>query len=128
MATLSIRIDFGKGGRLGPGKVRLLELIEEHGSIAAAGRAMKMSYRRAWLLVDDMNRCFGDPVVVGQTGGSGGGGARLTNFGREVVARYRAVECAAATAAAGDLNALQAKASEQGDDARCPEMPSPPCR
>ena len=63
--------------RLGPGKIRLLELIGERGSISAAGRGMGMSYRRAWLLVDDLNRCFKEPVVLTQLGGSGGGGGRI---------------------------------------------------
>jgi len=127
LATLSIRIDFPHGGRLGPGKVRLLELIDEHGSISAAGRAMGMSYRRAWLLVDDLNRCFAEPLVLGQTGGSGGGGARLTDAGREVVARYRSVERVAAAAAAVDLGILEEGVAEQAGEAGCPGMPSRPC-
>nr|WP_276592765.1 LysR family transcriptional regulator [Methylobacterium sp. GC_Met_1] len=103
---LSIRIDLGPGHRLGPGKVRLLELIAEHGSIAGAGRALGMSYRRAWLLVEAMNTGFGRPVVEAQTGGRAGGGARLSEFGADVVARYRAVETAAEVAAAPYLNRL----------------------
>jgi molybdate transport system regulatory protein len=107
-AALTIRVDFGEHGALGPGKVRLMELISQHGSIAAAGKAMGMSYRRAWLLVDAINQAFREPLIAKQTGGSGGGGARLTKLGRDVVGRYRAIEGAAATASAADLRALRA--------------------
>jgi molybdate transport system regulatory protein len=100
MPVLSIRIDLADGFRLGPGKVRLMELIAEHGSISAAGRAMGMSYRRAWLLVESLNGAFCEPLVVTQTGGSRGGGAGLTKLGHSIVARYRSIE-AAATATAG---------------------------
>src|SRR5665213_2418635 len=75
---LSIRIDLASGARVGPGKVALLEEISRCGSISAAGRALKMSYRRAWELVEDLNRHLGTPVVSTAAGGSGGGGARLT--------------------------------------------------
>ena len=107
-AHLMIRIDFGAFGYLGPGKVALMELIAKRGSIAAAGKEMGMSYRRAWLLVDEINRIFREPLVCKQTGGSGGGGAQLTQLGREVIDRYRAIQVAAATAAAVDLGALKA--------------------
>lgn len=92
MATLSIRIDLAPGIRIGPGKVRLLELIAETGSISAAGRALAMSYRRAWLLVDEMNRTLPTPVVEAKPGGRQGGGAALTAFGTRVIACYRAIE------------------------------------
>ena len=82
MATLNLRVEFGERGALGPGKARLLELIAEHGSIAAAGRAMGMSYRRAWDLVDELNSCFGKPVITTQMGGQHGGGAALTPLGQ----------------------------------------------
>lgn len=91
-ASLSLRIDFEDAGRLGPGKVLLLEHIGETGSISAAGRAMNMSYRRAWLLVDSLNQIFREPVVLTQAGGKSGGGAELTPFGRSLVERYRAME------------------------------------
>ena len=106
-AALTIRIDFGAFGYLGPGKIALMERISKHGSISAAGREMAMSYRRAWLLVDEINRIFCEPLVETQMGGSGGGGARLTKLGRDVVGRYRAIEGAAATAVAADLRALK---------------------
>lgn len=107
-AALTIRIDFGAFGYLGPGKIALMELISKHGSISAAGKEMGMSYRRAWLLVDEINKIFREPLVAKQMGGSGGGGARLTMLGRDVVGRYRAIEGAAATASAADLRALKA--------------------
>ncbi len=107
-AALTIRVDFGAFGYLGPGKIMLMELISKHGSISSAGKEMGMSYRRAWLLVDEINRIFREPLVEKQMGGSGGGGARLTKLGRDVVSRYRAIEGAAATAVAADLRALKA--------------------
>ena len=103
---LSIRLDLGDGARIGPGKVRLLEEIDRNGSISAAGRVLKMSYRRAWQLVEDLNRGMDTPVVETATGGSGGGGARLTPTGRAVVDAYRAIEAAANGAATDRLEAL----------------------
>lgn len=82
-------------------------MIGEHGSITGAGRALGMSYRRAWLLVEAMNRGFGRPVVEAQIGGRAGGGARLSAFGADVVARYRAVEAVAEAAAAPYLRQLR---------------------
>jgi len=104
---LGLRLDFTPGGRLGPGKADLLEAIASTGSISAAGRAMTMSYRRAWLLVDDLNRMFKQPLVEAQPGGAKGGGARLTPLGHEVLAHYRAVEQAVGQAGAGPLSALR---------------------
>jgi len=103
---LSIRIDLASGARIGPGKVALLEEISRHGSISAAGRALKMSYRRAWELVEDLNRHLGTAVVSTAAGGSGGGGARLTAAGQALVAEYRAIEAATAAAAQPHLDAL----------------------
>lgn len=112
MARITLRIDFDGGraaGRsLGPGKVRLLELVGETGSISAAGRAMGMSYRRAWLLVDALNGMFDAPVVLARGGGAGGGGASLTPFGLSVVADYRAMERDAAAALAERVERLEA--------------------
>ena len=108
MARLTIRIDLSGHGAIGPGKIRLLELVGESGSISAAGRAMKMSYRRAWMLIDNLNRCFRSPVVETQLGGTRGGGAVLSAFGHDVIARYRAIEQAAAKATATKLAALDA--------------------
>ena len=108
LARLSIRIDLDGGCRIGPGKVRLLELIEATGSISAAGRAMAMSYRRAWLLIESLNTSFREPVVAAQSGGRHGGGARLTAFGRDLVVRYRAIEREAAAGADRHLRAIAA--------------------
>ena len=95
MTRLTIRIDFDNGTSLGPGKVRLLELVAQTGSIRKAAAGMKMSYRKAWLLLKALKDTFGDPLVETTTGGRAGGGARLTPLGRFVVARYRALEVAA---------------------------------
>jgi len=92
MTRLTLRIDFANGSQIGHGKIRLLELIAQHGSISRAAKEMKMSYRRAWLLTDDLNRTFKTPLVETQHGGAGGGAARLTSFGHAVVGHYRAME------------------------------------
>jgi molybdate transport system regulatory protein len=115
---LTVRIDFGSDRALGPGKIRLLETISKTGSISQAGRALDMSYRRAWLLVDDLNHCFREPVVTTQPGGAQGGGAALTAFGREVIAKYRAVESLAAKAADAQLRALEASLRAPGPRAQ----------
>jgi molybdate transport system regulatory protein len=104
---LGLRLDFTPGGRLGPGKADLLEAIAQTGSISGAGRAMKMSYRRAWLLVDDLNRMFRQPLVEAQPGGARGGGARLTPLGLEVVTHYRAIERAVLEAGSTHVEALR---------------------
>jgi len=92
MSRLSIRIDFGDGSRLGPGKVQLLEFVDTCGSITASAKMMKMSYRRAWLLIDELNGMFETELVETRPGGRGGGNARLSVLGRAVVQNYRAVE------------------------------------
>ena len=107
MATLSLRVDFDGADSVGPGKIRLLELLKETGSIAAAGRAMDMSYRRAWLLIDALNRSFRQPVVATKLGGNGGGGAELTPFGEELVAYYRDMETVAKATLRPQLSALE---------------------
>src|SRR3954470_11170810 len=96
---LTLRVDFGPGRSIGPGKIRLLEAIERTGSISQAGKSLGMSYRRAWLLIDDLNQCFREAVVSAKPGGSKGGGASLTGFGSDLVRDYRAIEQAAASAA-----------------------------
>jgi molybdate transport system regulatory protein len=107
LPTLSVRIDLDTEGRIGPGKIQLLEKIREFGSISAAGRAMDMSYKRAWDLVDEINRICRQAAVDRQTGGKNGGGAALTPFGESLVARYRKIERDAASAVRKELAALR---------------------
>ena len=107
-ARLTLRIDLGPDQAIGPGKIRLLEAIARTGSISKAGRTLGMSYRRAWLLVADLNRCFRQPVVAAQTGGARGGGAALTPLGASLVAHYRALEQAAHAAGNRHLRAIAA--------------------
>ncbi|MFT3670561.1 winged helix-turn-helix domain-containing protein [Aestuariivirga sp.] len=107
MARLSIRIDFGPDQRIGPGKIQLLEHIAALGSIAAGGRALGMSYRRAWELIDELNGIFGKPVVTPKSGGKQGGGAALTPLGLALISRYRAIELAATGAASAQMEALR---------------------
>jgi molybdate transport system regulatory protein len=101
-----IRIMFRKAIAMGPGKADLLRAIDETGSISAAARQMEMSYRRAWLLVDTMNQAFKSPVVVTLTGGKAGGGAAVTEFGKEVLARYNAMEEKASASVARELRSF----------------------
>lgn len=100
---LVLRIDFPGSTRLGRGKVQLMGLIRDTGSISAAGRAMDMSYRRAWLLVDEMNHMFNEPVVESQRGGKQGGGAALTPFGEALLSRMQTLHDKAAKAIDADL-------------------------
>ena len=92
---------------MGPGKAELIERIGKTGSISAAARAMRMSYRRAWQLVEALNHDFRDPVVTTAIGGTRGGGARVTPFGERLVRQYRAMESKASTAIAADLKRFQ---------------------
>ncbi len=101
-----LRIRKGDDIALGPGKIELLEAIHATGSITAAAKALGMSYRRAWLLVATMNRCFTRPVVAAEAGGQRGGGTALTPLGVEAVRRYRRAETLAQRAATGELAAL----------------------
>jgi molybdate transport system regulatory protein len=87
-----LRVMFGTEIAIGPGKAELLDAIAATGSISESARKLGMSYRRAWLLVDTMNRCFREPLVASATGGAGGGGARVTPFGRRVLASFRAMQ------------------------------------
>jgi molybdate transport system regulatory protein len=105
---LTIRLDFEAERRLGPGKVALLEAIAATGSISAAGRRHKMSYRRAWMLIDELNRQFAEPLVRAQPGGAKGGGAVLTPGGLRIVAAYRAAERKMNEAAAPDIAEIEA--------------------
>jgi molybdate transport system regulatory protein len=107
MSRVLLRLYLSSDRPLGPGKITILESIRDGGSISEAARGMSMSYRSAWLLVDSMNSQFKKPVVSTTLGGHGGGSATLTNFGAEVVRRYRAMEQATRRAVAKDLAALE---------------------
>lgn len=110
-----LRILLGAEIAIGPGKADLLDAIGRTGSISAAAREMKMSYRRAWLLVDTMNHCFRSPLVEAAKGGSGGGGARITELGLDVLARYRAMEMKAAASVAAEMRAFTQLLSKKED-------------
>jgi molybdate transport system regulatory protein len=107
MAHLRLTVVLDSGARIGPGKAALLESVHSSGSISAAARAMGMDYKRAWHLIDSLNQAFNTPVVERTTGGTGGGGATLTPFGEELLARYRKLEAAARELAVSDLKALE---------------------
>ena len=105
-AHVRVRIDFDSRPSIGPGKVALLERIDVCGSLSQAARDLGLSYRRAWNLLDDLNHAFAEPVVASVTGGAHGGGAQVTSFGKELIARYRKVETAAETAAKRQFRTL----------------------
>jgi molybdate transport system regulatory protein len=102
-----LRVIVAPGVRIGPGKMALLEGISRTGSISAAGRAISMSYKRAWYLVEAMNGHFDGPLVVASKGGRAGGGARLTPLGEEVLATFREMEALAQAAVDQPLRRLQ---------------------
>jgi molybdate transport system regulatory protein len=109
MLKLKIQLYCGDEIAMGPGKADLLEAIRVAGSISGAGRAMGMSYRRAWLLVDAMNRCWAEPLVETSPGSAHGGGARVSDFGERVLGHYRALQASVdAAAACPDVAALRA--------------------
>ncbi|MBB5392991.1 MULTISPECIES: winged helix-turn-helix domain-containing protein [unclassified Herbaspirillum] len=104
--TIRLRVMQGDTIAFGPGKADLLQAIERTGSISGAAREMDMSYRRAWLLVEEMNRCFSSTLVTTATGGARGGGAAVTGLGREVLARYQRMQKKAEASIAADLGYL----------------------
>ncbi len=106
--SLRLRVIFADGSMIGPGKADLLERIDRCGSIAAAGREMGMSYKRAWELIGTLNAMFRAPLVESTRGGPGGGGAVLTELGHQVLALYRALESEAAAGGVERLRALRA--------------------
>lgn len=110
---LRLRLHLGRSVMVGPGKADLLAAVAATGSITAAGRTMSMSYKRAWLLVDTMNRCFREPLVVAAKGGTGGGSARLTPAGERVLALYRRIEAHAAETCATEMQELAGLAVDE---------------
>ncbi|HWX14909.1 MAG TPA: LysR family transcriptional regulator [Methylocella sp.] len=104
---VSIRIDLETGGRIGPGKIALLEAIRKTGSITAAAQSMQMSYRRAWLLVDELNKLMSEPVVTTTAGGAMHGGTTLTPVGEKTIALYHSIEAQIRAAARGEFQAFR---------------------
>jgi len=107
MTVIKIRIDFDGERYIGHGRIQLLELIGQHGSIAQAAKAMGMSYKRAWYLMDEFNSMFADPLIERQHGGRGGGAAKLTPFGSDVIRHYRDMEAKALTVFAKPLASIE---------------------
>lgn len=116
LPRLRLRLVFGSGAMLGPGKADLLALIRQEGSIAAAGRRMGMSYKRAWTLVEQMNAAFVAPLVISSRGGASGGGAVLTDQGSRVLDLYREIESRAEHAAAPEITELRQMLRHAGSD------------
>lgn len=112
-SRLRFRLVLGGSIAIGPGKADMLAAIAETGSISAAGRSMGMSYKKAWYLIDTMNSCFREPLVVASKGGSSRGGAQLTTMGQTVLDLYRAIESEAGLAAERHLNAFSQLIVEQ---------------
>jgi molybdate transport system regulatory protein len=117
MPRLKVSIVFESGARIGPGKAKLLQSVRDTGSISGAARAMRMSYKRAWTLLDSMNQAFTEPLVAASPGGTGGGGAALTPFGAEVLERYRRIHDDATARTDEDLAALATHARPKAGDA-----------
>jgi molybdate transport system regulatory protein len=109
---LTLRVLGKSAAAMGPGKAELIERIGQTGSISAAAREMGMSYRRAWQLVESLNADFREPVVTTATGGSRGGGARVTPYGGRLVAQFRAMESKASAAIAADLRRFSVNLSK----------------
>lgn len=107
MTRLVLRIDFDEEHYIGHGRIELLELVGKLGSIAQAAKAMDMSYKRAWYLLDAFSKCFNKPLIMRQHGGPGGGSAELTDFGRDVVERYRRMELLARKAIKDEISAIE---------------------
>jgi molybdate transport system regulatory protein len=113
MTRVSIRLHFDNGSAIGPGKVQLLEQVAETGSIRKAATRMRMSYRKAWLLIDDLKTAFGAAVVTTATGGRSGGGAKLTPLGVSIVAQYRLLEARTARAIRPQIAVLEAATGQK---------------
>ena len=111
LPQLRIRVDLAPGCAIGPGKVSLLEAIEREGSLSVAARKLGMSYRRAWNLLADLNQSFSKSVVATAVGGARGGGARVTEYGRSLIAAFRALERDALRLAARRMRGLTPSAA-----------------
>jgi len=112
--AVRFRVDFGREGAIGPGKIALLEQIERSGSLSQAARELGMSYRRAWQLLDSLNHCFRERVAVTAKGGRRGGGATLTAFGRELIRIYREFDAEIQARAARHFRPLLRQARSRG--------------
>ena len=125
MSTLQIklRIDFGADNAVGPGKIALLERMRDSGSLSQAARELKMSYRRAWQLLDSLNTSFREPVVITSVGGKGGGGTQLTELGDALIAAYRDIEADAAARARHRFESLMKKAAPAAARSRASRKP-----
>jgi molybdate transport system regulatory protein len=108
--TVRFRVDFTPACSLGPGKIDLLESVERTGSLRQAAQALGMSYRRAWLLLDGLNRSFSEPASTASVGGQGGGGVTLTPFGLEIIRCYRSAAQAIDALARTELQSIATKA------------------
>ena len=123
---LSLRIDLANGSRLGPGKVQLLESVKRCASISAAAREQGMSYRRAWLLIDDMNRAFDEAVVETFPGRSQGKGASITDLGERLITLYRAAETNCSKAVTNQISEIEARTNPGYDAKRIKSDRDPP--
>jgi len=112
--THSIRLDLANVKRIWPGKVALLEAIGKAGSIFGAARSLEMSYRRAWLLVEEINAALSEPAVAAATGGQHGGGAALTPMGEQIISLYRAIENHARASSNSEFRAIE-KLTQEGE-------------
>ena len=117
-SLIRFRIDFTESSNVGPGKIDLLESIKEHGSVSEAARRMGLSYRRAWLILDSLNKSFDTRVTVNSVGGIGGGGVRVTPFGDLLVETYRKVEGQIAALGLKSLKEIKAHARDDVSEAR----------
>ena len=118
---IRLRIDFGEHSAVGPGKIALLERMRDTGSLSQAARELKMSYRRAWLLLESLNTSFRDPVIVTSVGGKGGGGSAITELGIALIAAYRAFEQEVAKRASDYFEPMMAKVARKIGRASCRE-------
>lgn len=115
--VIRFRIDFSDQVYLGPGKIALLEAVRDCGSLSQAARTLRMSYRRAWLLLANVNASFTAPVTVSKTGGKGGGGVAVTDFGNELIGGYRALEADIARIATKQLRGIVCSVRPHASDA-----------